>query len=155
MTRKQAKRRKQKKTRQFRLPSLPLRRLLVPLFAAAIVALSYRFSLFMLDQPIAAITIEGPFQRVTALQIEEAISADLEAGFFSVDLEGVRNRIVALPWIDRANVARRWPGRLDISVTEQVPAAVWGGTGLRLTLAYADARRARIVKARRLALARA
>lgn len=130
MTRRQAKRRKQKQTRQFRLPSLPLKRLVVPIFAVAIVVLSYRFSLFLLDQPIAAITIEGPFQRVTALQIEEAISADLEAGFFSVDLEGVRSRITALPWIDRANVARRWPGRLDITVTEQVPAAVWGGTGL-------------------------
>ena len=136
MTRKQAKRRKQKKTlliKLFKLPKLPrlpLRRLSVPLFAVAVVALSYRFSAFMLDQPITAITIEGPFQRVTALQIEEAISAELTSGFFSVDLEAVRGRISALAWIDQANVARRWPGRLEITVTEQVPAAVWGASGL-------------------------
>ena len=133
MTRNQAKRRKQNKTRRiklFKLPKLPLRRLSVPLFAVAVVALSYRFSAFLLDQPITAITIEGPFQRVTALQIEEAISEELTSGFFSVDLEAVRGRISALAWIDQANVARRWPGRLEITVTEQVPAAVWGASGL-------------------------
>jgi cell division protein FtsQ len=133
MTRKQARRRKQQKVRRlklFKLPKLPLRRLVVPLFAIAIVTLSYRFSAYLVDQPISAITIEGPFQRVTALQIEEAISEDLTAGFFSVDLEDVRSRISALAWIDQANVARRWPGRLEITVTEQVPAAVWGTSGL-------------------------
>lgn len=130
MTRKQAKRRKQRKTRHIRLPKLPLGRLSVPLLAVAFVVLSYRFSTFMLDQPIESLTIEGPFQRVTALQIEEAISDDVAAGFFSVDLEGVRQRITGLAWIDHANVARRWPGRLQITVTEQVPAAVWGASGL-------------------------
>ena len=125
MTRKQARRRKQKKTRQFRLPSLPLRGLSVLLFAVAIVSISYQFSAALLDQPITSITIEGPFQRVTALQIEEAIGDELGAGFFSADLGTIQQRIVALPWIDAAVVARRWPGTLAIAVTEQVPAAIW------------------------------
>ena len=130
MTRKQARRRKQKKTRQFRLPSLPLRGLSVLLFAVAIVSISYQFSAALLDQPITSITIEGPFQRVTALQIEEAIGDELGAGFFSADLGTIQQRIVALPWIDAAVVARRWPGTLAIAVTEQVPAAIWGESGL-------------------------
>jgi len=37
---------------------------------------------------------------------------------------------MALPWIDQATVARRWPSRLAITVTEQVPAAIWGERGL-------------------------
>jgi DNA-binding CsgD family transcriptional regulator len=37
----------------------------------AAMALSYQFSVQLLDQPISAITIEGPFQRVSALQIED------------------------------------------------------------------------------------
>ena len=126
----QAKRRKQKKTRQFRMPVLPLGKLSVFLLAGAVIALCYQFSAELLDQPIRSITIEGPFQRASALQIEEAISNELGAGFFSANLKIIQKHIVALPWIDQANVARRWPGKLEISVTEQVPAAVWGKSGL-------------------------
>ena len=43
---------------------------------------------------------------------------------------GQWQRIVELEWIDEATVARRWPSRLRITVTEQVPAAVWGERGL-------------------------
>ena len=35
-----------------------------------------------------------------------------------------------LEWIDDATVARRWPDRIAIAVTEQVPAAVWDERGL-------------------------
>ncbi|MCB1841867.1 MAG: cell division protein FtsQ/DivIB [Halioglobus sp.] len=91
---------------------------------------SYRVSTALLDRPITAITIDGPFQRVSALQIEEAMSTELERGFLSADLDDIQERLTALPWIDNANVLRRWPGQLEISVTEQVPAACWGERGL-------------------------
>ena len=76
------------------------------------------------------IEITGPMQRVSALQIEEAISDDIEAGFVGADLGRIHARVVALPWIDQTRVARRWPSRISITVTEQVPAAVWGDSGL-------------------------
>jgi len=130
MTRKQARRRKQKPQKRLQLPSLPLKGISVLLAATAVIALSYRFSAEMLDRPITSITIDGPFQRVTALQVEEAISDELGAGFFSANLKAIRQRIVALAWIDEVKVARRWPGTLAISVTEQIPAAIWGDRGL-------------------------
>jgi len=130
MTRKQAKRRKQKKVQKIQLPSFPMKRLSAVLFAVAVIVLSYQFSAEMLDQPISSITIEGSFQRVSALQIEEAVSDELEAGFFSANLKSIQTRIVELAWIDQASVARRWPGTLVINVTEQIPAAIWGKRGL-------------------------
>jgi cell division protein FtsQ len=130
MARKQAKRRRQKKSRQIRMPTLPVRGLAITVAALAVVGLTYQFSAKLLDQPITSITIEGPFQRVTALQIEEAISDDLGDGFFTVNLGRIQSQIIALPWIDEANVARRWPGTLEITVTEQIPAATWGERGL-------------------------
>ncbi len=130
MTRKQAKRRKQQKKRKVVLPAIPWRRLSAFLVALATIALSYHFSAALLDQPIRAITIEGPFQRVSALQIEEAISEELENGFLSASLTAIQEMVVALPWIDQANVVRRWPGSIEIRVTEQIPAASWGESGL-------------------------
>lgn len=143
MVRKQAKRRKQKRTTQIRLPRIPLARVFGTLAALSIVAMTYHFSAMMIDRPISALTVDGPFQRVSALQIEEAISPMLASGFLSADLDAIQARIVALPWIDRASVVRQWPSQIHITVTEQVPAAVWGDRGLLNTrgeLFVSDAR---------------
>ena len=130
MTRKQARRKKPAKTSRFRMPRIRMAHLAAPVLAVAAVVATYLVSANMLDRPIRSIEISGPFQRVTALQIEEAISGELEDGFVSADLARIQSRIVELPWIDAATVARRWPSRLRISVTEQVPAAIWGERGL-------------------------
>jgi len=130
MTRKQARRRKPKKVTRFRMPALRLGLIAAPLVMIGVTVATYYLSSNVLDRPIRSIEINGPFQRVTALQIEEAISDELEDGFVSADLNAIRRRIVALPWIDEATVARRWPSRLRITVTEQVPAAIWGDSGL-------------------------
>lgn len=130
MTRKQARRRKQTKASRFKIPRLRIAHIIAPLVAVTAVVVTYLASASMLDRPIRSIEISGPFQRVTALQIEEAISQELEDGFVSADLGGIQSRIVELPWIDQAIVARRWPSRLRITVAEQVPAAIWGERGL-------------------------
>ena len=130
MTRKQARRKKQKKAPHMQMPTMRFKHIVAPLLAAAAVVATYYASASMLDRPIRSIEINGPFQRVTALQIEEAISADLEHGFVSADLLDIQQQIIELPWIDQATVARRWPSRLRITVTEQVPAAIWGERGL-------------------------
>ena len=130
MARKQARRRKPTKAKQLKMPTIRVRRIVAPLFAIGVVFATYQLSLAMLDRTISSIEISGPFQRVTALQIEEAISSEIDAGFVGADLDRIHDRIVSLSWIDQARVARRWPSRLSITVTEQVPAAIWGERGL-------------------------
>lgn len=130
MARKQAKRRKQKKSTKWSMPSIRLSLVVGPIMAITVVVATFHLSSSMLDREIRSIEVSGPFQRVTALQIEEAISDELEDGFVSADLARIQQRIVDMPWIDSATVARRWPSRLRIKVTEQVPAAIWGESGL-------------------------
>ena len=130
MARKQAKRRKQKAPTRVRMPKIRIGRILAPLVAIGIVFATYQLSLTMLDREISSIEISGPFQRVSALHIEAAISDEIDAGFVGSDIDRIQALIVALPWIDQARVARRWPSRISISVNEQVPAAVWGDSGL-------------------------
>jgi len=130
MAHKQARRRKRKKTPSISLPTLRLSRVLTPLLAAFVVAATYQLSTRLLDRTIESIEVSGPFQRVSALRIEEVIAVELDAGFLGSDLERMQTLIRALPWIDQASVARRWPNRIAISVSEQVPAATWGDAGL-------------------------
>jgi len=130
MARKQAKARKPEKPRRWKrihVPVVALSRLAV---ATAAVACVYFLGARLIDRPIESITIDGPFQRVTALQIEAAVSAQLADGFLSADLGEMQKRIARLAWIDRASVSRRWPATIEIQVSEQVPAARWGDDGL-------------------------
>ncbi|MEM9056886.1 MAG: cell division protein FtsQ/DivIB [Pseudomonadota bacterium] len=83
-----------------------------------------------LDRPIREVYVDAPMQRVTALEIEAVVKPFRGAGFLSVGLDEVRGAVQALPWADNVKVARRWPDALSLHVTEQVPAARWGDTGL-------------------------
>jgi cell division protein FtsQ len=83
-----------------------------------------------LDQPVRVIAVEGPFQRVSAVQVEKAVTASIRGGFLSVDLERVRRAVEAIDWVDHASVQRHWPGGLRVVVEEQVAAARWGDSGL-------------------------
>ncbi len=130
MARKQAKRRKPKTARKWSLPTIRVGRIITPLIAVGIVAATYQLSAKLLERPIETLEVSGPFQRVSAMEIEAAIGDSLDAGFFSTDIANVRERLQALAWVDQATVARRWPDRLAITVTEQSPAAVWGDSGL-------------------------
>ena len=130
MARKQAKRRKQEKPRSFHLPTIPAGQLVTVAIACTFIVLTYHVSGRLLERTIESIEIQGPFQRVTALQIEEAISDELDAGFLGASVRRMQAQIQHLPWIDSASVARRWPDRISIKVTEQVPAAIWGEKGL-------------------------
>jgi cell division protein FtsQ len=130
MARKQAQRRKQKKARALRLPKIRVGRIITPIAAIAVIVATYQLTLVMLDREISSLEISGPLQRVTALQIEEAISDEIDKGFVDADLDRIQSRITELAWIDQARVTRRWPSRISIAVTEQVPAAIWGDSGL-------------------------
>jgi cell division protein FtsQ len=112
------------------MPKIRIGRIVAPIVAIGIIVATYQLTLVLLDREISSIEISGPFQRVSALQIEEAISAEIDHGFIGADLDRIQAKIAALPWIDQARVARRWPSRISIAVTEQVPAAIWEERGL-------------------------
>jgi cell division protein FtsQ len=96
---------------------------------AALAALGLLLALG-LDQPVRSIVIDGPFQRVTAVEVQQAAQGALRGGFVSADLDRVRAAVEALTWVDRARVQRLWPDRVGIEIVEQQAAARWGEDGL-------------------------
>jgi cell division protein FtsQ len=83
-----------------------------------------------LDRPVRVISIDGSFQRVSPGQIEKAVAPFANEGFMSANLADIQRAVEALPWVDRARIARRWPNSLRVTVTEQTAAARWGESGL-------------------------
>ena len=83
-----------------------------------------------LDRPVHVISIDGSFQRVSPGQIEKAVAPFANQGFMSANLDDIQRAVEALPWVDHARIARRWPNSLRVTVTEQTAAARWGESGL-------------------------
>lgn len=123
--------RRKPRERRWRLPAIDWRRAAVTLGAVAAVVASGGGIVWALDQPIERITVVGRFQRVAALDVEQAVRQRIQrAGLVGVDLAGVRRAVAQLPWVDTASVQREWPHGLRVNVVEQVAAARWGGNGL-------------------------
>jgi len=112
------------------LPVLPWREIAGAGLALAVLAGGAWGAVLTLDRPIRQVVAQGPFERVSVLQVEAAMGDLRDTGFLGVDLDAVRARIVAIDWVDDAVVRRRWPAELEIVVIEQVPAARWGESGL-------------------------
>jgi cell division protein FtsQ len=96
---------------------------------AAVAALAALLALG-LDQPVRAIVIDGQFQRVAAVEVEQAARGAIRGGFVSADLDRLREAVEAIAWVDRARVQRLWPDRIRVEVVEQQAAARWGEDGL-------------------------
>lgn len=112
------------------LPQVNWTRVVGVLAATCITAAVYICTVWLMDRPITAVSVQGPFERVSAMQLEEALAEHVQGGFVSSDLARIQRAAVALPWVATASVQRRWPGTLVVRVTEQQPAACWGDDGL-------------------------
>lgn len=98
--------------------------------AGVMVVTMYLMTLWLMDRPIEAVVINGAFERVSAIQLEDALAPHVQTGFLSADLNSMRAELTGIPWIANANIRRRWPGSIEVQVTEQRPAAQWGKSGL-------------------------
>lgn len=91
---------------------------------------AYAATLWVMDRPIEAVVINGAFERVSAIEVEDALSMHVQSGFLSADLRTMRAELLEISWVANANVRRRWPGSIEVHIREQRPAACWGKAGL-------------------------
>jgi cell division protein FtsQ len=66
---------------------------------------------------------------LTPLQVEEAAAVRMRMPLARVDVDAVRDRVQALPVVDRATVSRSWPATLTVEVVERTPVAAIAATG--------------------------
>ncbi len=125
------KNRRRQEPRRWRLPAIAWRRLAATALSLVALAAATLGVAWALDQPIETIIVEGRFQRVSPLDVEQAVKQRVRGtGLVSVDLDAVGRGLRRIPWVEDASVQRAWPRGLRVQVTEQVAAARWGANGL-------------------------
>jgi cell division protein FtsQ len=79
---------------------------------------------------VREVRLLGEVAHVTREQVEAVVSGELHGNFFTVDLLAARSAFEKLPWVQRVDVRRRWPDRLEITVQEHRAVARWGDEAL-------------------------
>ncbi|MSR09691.1 MAG: FtsQ-type POTRA domain-containing protein [Gammaproteobacteria bacterium] len=122
--------RKRREEPRVKLPRIPWVALSSLLGLLVVTAGLYTGGHWVLNRPVERMVFNGKFERVSADQLESVLRKYMGKGFLAADLDAIQARVAALPWVATARVSRQWPDTLDVTVTEEAPAARWGADGL-------------------------
>ena len=93
-------------------------------------SLADRFRAAIPSSAISDVRIVGSLRWVSPEELKRAVADRLRGGFFRIDIAGVRESALAVPWVRDVSVRRVWPGELHLTVVEDRPIARWESGGL-------------------------
>ncbi|MEN1929189.1 cell division protein FtsQ/DivIB [Luteimonas sp. MJ250] len=76
--------------------------------------------------PLRTLRINDNLQQVDPARVREVVLPYAQQGFFAVRLDEARESVARLPWVEQADVGKRWPDVLEVRVQEHRPFARWG-----------------------------
>lgn len=76
------------------------------------------------------LVVEGRLQQVRPGDVQQVSMRHLQAGFFELDIRRVHAAVLELPWVERAEVRRRWPNGVVVRIWERQPLARWRESSL-------------------------
>lgn len=80
--------------------------------------------------PLRVVEVTGEFSHLKRAEVEQRVAESIDGGFFTVDMNRVREAVLAMPWVAEVSVRRVWPDTLRMQVSEQLPLARWGEDAL-------------------------
>ncbi len=80
--------------------------------------------------PVKKIHAVGAFNMVNEAMLREVVAKTVTGGYFTVNVDEVKQAVEEIPWVYQANVSRVWPDTVSINVTEQIALARWAMGGI-------------------------
>jgi len=80
--------------------------------------------------PLRTLRVNGELHQVDPARLREVLLPFAQRGFFAVRLDDAQAAVSTLPWVDTAEVRKRWPDTLEVRVVEHRPIARWGDNRL-------------------------
>jgi cell division protein FtsQ len=75
--------------------------------------------------PIKRIVMLNKLQEQDNQQLQKLISESIDGGFFSLNIENLRQKIETLAWIETVSVRKKWPHTLQLQIQEKKVAGRW------------------------------
>ncbi|MDF1654213.1 MAG: FtsQ-type POTRA domain-containing protein [Coxiellaceae bacterium] len=76
--------------------------------------------------PFKHIKVTANYKHTSPLQLKQAITREVNAGFFALDVTKLKRELQQqLPWVKSVMVRRIWPSTLQITINEYQAIAVW------------------------------
>lgn len=78
--------------------------------------------------PLTTLRLASDARRVDAAAVQKIVAPYARQGYFAIDLEQAQRELAGLPWVESAEVSRRWPDVLEVRIHEHRPLALWDET---------------------------
>jgi cell division protein FtsQ len=82
------------------------------------------------NKELNRLEVRGLLKNVTAEDVRIEIQDVFPAGFVSLDVDVVKERIESMPLVATASVEKSWSGVVFIDLVEEVPVAIWNDSKL-------------------------
>lgn len=76
--------------------------------------------------PLTKLRVSGDTRHVDDAQLQKVLAPYARQGFFAVRLRDAQAELVKLPWVESAEVSKKWPDVLVVRIREHRPFALWG-----------------------------
>lgn len=74
--------------------------------------------------PIKTVKVYG-VSRSSPKEMRDILFPLVNNGFFSINVESIRDRLMQMPWVSDLYVRRIWPDQIEVTVIEKKPLAKW------------------------------
>jgi len=109
----------------------PVTTLVALLVFCALVSSLWERGYAWLNPPLTEVRLAGETRHLDRQLFGQTLAQELRTeSLLQLDVAGLRERIEDEPWVRRAAVQLKWPGRVDVQLQEEVPVARWGNKGL-------------------------
>jgi cell division protein FtsQ len=79
--------------------------------------------------PIRNVKIFGA-EHLDHADVQKLVSPFVGSGFFAIDVDKIKERLLQLPWVAQVVVRREWPDLVIVAINEKKPVALWNDNSL-------------------------
>ena len=75
--------------------------------------------------PVTDVQVKGELNFLHKEEIKVLVMKNISGGYFTVNLNNIRELLLHKPWVKNVSLRRKWPASLNVFIEEQVPIAYW------------------------------
>lgn len=121
-----------RKSRQIRSPIPPITQLVkYALLGTLVISSIFALSQINISRyfPIKTVHVYG-LQHVDQTEVQNLLMPLVNHGFFSINVESIKDRLLQMPWVATIFVRRTWPDQVDVTIIEKNAVARWNDESL-------------------------